>query len=81
MGEAIPQAKMSDEKRAALESGPMIGVTADGMSTGAKVMHPKLGFGRILGVEGYPPNRKFIIDFDEHGEKKMLESMANLQKV
>lgn len=81
MGEAAPQTQLSDAQVDALNKGPMIGVSADGMSTGTKVMHEKLGAGRILGVEGFPPNRKFIVDFDEHGEKKMLESMANLQKI
>lgn len=81
MGSAAPQEGLSDTEINALNKGPMIGVSADGMDTGAKVQHPKLGFGRILGVEGYPPNRKFIVDFEEHGEKKMLESMANLQKL
>lgn len=53
----------------------------DDVNLGTRVFHEKFGYGRVKGIEGQPGTRKLLIAFEKAGEKKLVESMANLRKV
>ncbi len=51
----------------------------DKLDTGMQVEHQRFGFGRIIGMEGSPPNRMATIDFAAVGPKKLLLKFAKLR--
>lgn len=55
---------------------------ADGaFGRGAVVVHPKFGSGRVLSSEGEGNDLKLIVDFERHGQKKLLARYADLKEV
>ncbi|MFW6101321.1 MAG: ATP-dependent helicase, partial [Bacteroidota bacterium] len=46
---------------------------------GMKVEHDRFGRGKILNIEGGPPNTKATIFFNEHGQKQLLLKFAKLK--
>jgi len=44
----------------------------DSVQSGMKVEHSTFGIGKVLRIEGVPPNRKASIFFQEIGEEKQL---------
>jgi DNA helicase-2/ATP-dependent DNA helicase PcrA len=50
------------------------------ISSGSHVRHPKYGVGLVLRREGSGDNVKLTISFPGHGQKKLIEKYANLQK-
>jgi DNA helicase-2/ATP-dependent DNA helicase PcrA len=48
---------------------------------GVKVFHQKFGYGRVKATDGEGPERKVVILFEKAGEKRLLESLANLEIV
>ncbi|MBD3868498.1 MAG: UvrD-helicase domain-containing protein [Acidobacteria bacterium] len=51
----------------------------DDYRTGAAVMHPKFGRGKIIAREGAGKTLKLTIRFDGHGQKKILPSYTSLK--
>ena len=51
----------------------------DTLNMGMKVEHQRFGFGKIIGMEGSPPNRMATIDFSAVGHKKLLLKFAKLR--
>jgi DNA helicase-2/ATP-dependent DNA helicase PcrA len=49
-----------------------------GIAAGMKVYHDRFGNGKVLQVEGVPPNEKAIVFFEGHGNKQLLLKFANL---
>jgi DNA helicase-2/ATP-dependent DNA helicase PcrA len=54
--------------------------SAGAFSPGSHVRHPKYGVGLVLRREGSGDNVKLTISFPGHGQKKLIEKYANLQK-
>lgn len=52
-----------------------------GYGIGARVFHQKFGYGRVKATDGEGPERKVVILFEKAGEKRLLESLANLEIV
>ena len=50
-------------------------------SLGARVKHPKYGFGTILRTEGTGGGMKLTISFSNYGLKKMIAKYASLETV
>lgn len=48
---------------------------------GVRVFHQKFGYGRVKATDGEGPERKVVILFEKAGEKRLLESLANLEVV
>jgi DNA helicase-2/ATP-dependent DNA helicase PcrA len=48
---------------------------------GVRVFHQKFGYGRVKAADGEGPERKVVILFEKAGEKRLLESLANLEIV
>jgi DNA helicase-2/ATP-dependent DNA helicase PcrA len=44
-----------------------------------KVEHDRFGKGKILNIEGGPPNTKATIFFNDHGQKQLLLKYAKLK--
>ena len=66
--------------RAALPEAPQRGIDML-FNAGDKVKHPKFGTGRILEVLKHAADFHVIVVFDGHGTKKLLYSMAGLEKL
>ncbi|MEF8983077.1 MAG: UvrD-helicase domain-containing protein [Bacteroidales bacterium] len=49
------------------------------LQVGMKVEHDRFGKGKILNIEGGPPNTKATIFFNEHGQKQLLLKFAKLK--
>jgi len=49
------------------------------IQTGMQVEHPRFGMGKIINLEGEPPNRKATVFFKEHGQKQLLLKFAKLK--
>jgi DNA helicase-2/ATP-dependent DNA helicase PcrA len=67
---SIPKAK-DQTQRAASDSG---------FTPGSHVTHEKYGRGLVLRREGSGDNVKLTVSFPGHGQKKLIEKYANLQK-
>ena len=50
-------------------------------SAGDSVQHERFGNGKILSIEGQPPNNTATVDFDKEGSKKLLLRFAKLKKI
>jgi DNA helicase II / ATP-dependent DNA helicase PcrA len=50
-------------------------------SVGDSVHHERFGNGKILSIEGQPPNTTATVDFERDGSKKLLMRFAKLKKV
>jgi DNA helicase-2/ATP-dependent DNA helicase PcrA len=49
-------------------------------SVGDSVNHERFGNGKILSLEGHPPNTTATVDFENDGKKKLLLRFAKLKK-
>jgi DNA helicase-2/ATP-dependent DNA helicase PcrA len=49
------------------------------IQAGMQVEHPRFGQGKIINLEGEPPNRKATVFFKEHGQKQLLLKFAKLK--
>lgn len=54
--------------------------TEDGHGPGQRIFHQKFGYGRIRNLEGAGPQQKVVIDFEKAGQKKLLASLAKLER-
>ncbi len=50
-------------------------------SEGDLVRHERFGIGKILSIEGHPPNTTATVDFEQDGSKKLLLRFAKLEKI
>ena len=50
-------------------------------SIGEAVNHERFGNGKIISIEGQPPNTTATVDFERDGSKKLLLRFAKLKKV
>jgi len=76
--------KLQQQKTAVAPHKPAGDFRADdpaGMEAGMQVEHQKFGFGKILNVEGGVHNRIATINFDGHGQKKIMLNYARLRIV
>jgi DNA helicase-2/ATP-dependent DNA helicase PcrA len=48
---------------------------------GSKVEHERFGEGKVLGIDGAPPNTTATVDFKEFGVKKLLLRFAKLKLI
>jgi DNA helicase-2/ATP-dependent DNA helicase PcrA len=48
---------------------------------GDKVQHERFGNGKIISIEGQPPNTTATVEFDNDGKKKLLLRFAKLKKL
>ena len=53
----------------------------EGFSEGDTVNHERFGRGRIINIEGQPPNTAATVEFENSGSKKLLLRFARLQKL
>jgi len=54
---------------------------SNGISLGARVLHPKFGEGTILHFEGQGPNARLQINFDGAGTKWLVSQYARLEVI
>ena len=54
---------------------------ASGLKKGQRVRHAKYGEGTVLMREGDGEDAKLTVIFNRHGMKKLMEKIANLQKI
>ena len=50
-------------------------------SEGDTVQHERFGNGKIITIEGQPPNTTATVDFEKDGRKKLLLRFAKLKKL
>ncbi|MFN8210262.1 MAG: 3'-5' exonuclease [Bacteroidales bacterium] len=50
-------------------------------SEGDSVIHERFGSGVIISIEGEAPNSTALVEFEDHGSKKLLLRFAKLKKV
>ena len=62
---------------------PLPGKETDpsGFSEGDQVQHERFGKGEIITIEGLAPNKTALVEFREHGRKKLLLRFAKLTKL
>ena len=48
---------------------------------GDNVQHERFGNGKIISIEGQPPNTTATVEFNNHGRKKLLLRFAKLKKL
>ena len=48
---------------------------------GDSVEHERFGNGKILSIEGRPPNTTATVEFEKEGSKKLLLRFAKLKKI
>jgi DNA helicase-2/ATP-dependent DNA helicase PcrA len=51
------------------------------LAPGNTVRHERFGKGKILMIEGYPPNQKATVDFETAGRKQLLLKFARLDVI
>lgn len=51
------------------------------LQSGMKVLHERFGEGKVLNIEGNPPNQKATVFFQKFGQKQLLLKFAKLQIV
>lgn len=49
------------------------------LSEGMRIAHERFGVGEVVRLEGSGPNQKAVVQFDRHGEKKLLLKFAKLK--
>jgi DNA helicase-2/ATP-dependent DNA helicase PcrA len=57
------------------------GTDASGFSEGDLVSHDRFGDGKIISIEGRPPNTTASVEFKNEGTKKLLLRFAKLRKL
>jgi DNA helicase-2/ATP-dependent DNA helicase PcrA len=57
------------------------GTDPSGFAEGDTVQHERFGAGKIVSIEGQPPNTTATVDFDKEGSKKLLLRFAKLKKL
>jgi DNA helicase-2/ATP-dependent DNA helicase PcrA len=60
---------------------PFTGTDPSIFSEGDSVQHERFGIGKILSIEGQPPNTTATVNFDKEGSKKLLLRFAKLMKI
>jgi DNA helicase-2/ATP-dependent DNA helicase PcrA len=50
-------------------------------SEGDEVQHERFGYGKIITIEGQPPNIMALVEFKKDGRKKLLLRFAKLRKI
>jgi DNA helicase II / ATP-dependent DNA helicase PcrA len=60
---------------------PFNGTDPSIFSVGDSVEHDRFGNGRILSIEGKPPNTTATVEFSREGSKKLLLRFAKLRKI
>lgn len=60
---------------------PFNGTDPSLFSVGDSVQHERFGDGKILSIEGMPPNTTATVVFDKEGSKKLLLRFAKLKKI
>ncbi|MEI6186509.1 MAG: hypothetical protein WCP43_04810, partial [Dehalococcoidia bacterium] len=63
----------------ALQQQPAAGLVA--INPGDRVRHAKFGDGQVIGVRATAQDSEVIVAFEERGVKKLLLSMAALEKI
>lgn len=51
------------------------------ISEGSMVVHKRFGNGKVIAIDGNPPNTTATVDFEKHGVKKLLLRFAKLKLV
>ncbi len=62
-------------------AGPIRETECNGISLGARVLHPNFGEGTILHFEGQGPNARLQINFDGAGTKWLVSQYARLEVI
>ena len=60
---------------------PFTGSDSSLFSEGDTVEHERFGKGKIISIEGKPPNTTASVDFENGGSKKLLLRFAKLRKL
>ena len=78
----INEERLKKIGKATVVSGtPFTGTDASLFSEGDPVQHERFGIGKILSIEGQPPNTTATVEFDKEGSKKLLLRFAKLKKL
>jgi DNA helicase-2/ATP-dependent DNA helicase PcrA len=68
------------EKSVSIPQNIYNGTNPSEFSEGDSVEHERFGKGKIISIEGEPPNTTASVDFENHGRKKLLLRFAKLKK-
>jgi DNA helicase-2/ATP-dependent DNA helicase PcrA len=68
-------------KGGAVAEMPFNGTNPSVFSVGDTVHHERFGNGKIMSVEGQPPNTTATVDFERDGNKKLLLRFAKLKRI
>jgi DNA helicase-2/ATP-dependent DNA helicase PcrA len=68
-------------KTETLSSVPFTASDSSLFSEGDTVQHERFGNGKIISIEGQPPNTTATVDFEKEGSKKLLLRFAKLRKM
>jgi DNA helicase-2/ATP-dependent DNA helicase PcrA len=52
-----------------------------GFAPGLRVSHPTFGDGLILETQARHHDRELLVNFDHHGQKRLLASMSRLKLI
>jgi DNA helicase II / ATP-dependent DNA helicase PcrA len=81
--EGSPQNTFLNQKKLVkIEKAPDKATDADnsqGLMAGMDVEHERFGEGKVISIEGNPPNVKATVLFKEHGQKQLLLKFARLK--
>ena len=78
----INEERLKKIGKATVVSGtPFTGTDSSLFSEGDPVQHERFGIGKILSIEGQPPNTTATVEFDKEGSKKLLLRFAKLKKL
>jgi len=69
------------EKRIHASNVPFTGSDSSLFSEGDTVQHERFGNGKIVSIEGEPPNTTATVQFEKEGSKKLLLRFAKLKKL
>jgi DNA helicase-2/ATP-dependent DNA helicase PcrA len=67
-------------KQESSSSAPFMGSDSSLFAQGDSVEHERFGRGKIISIEGQPPNTTATVDFEKEGSKKLLLRFAKLKK-
>jgi DNA helicase II / ATP-dependent DNA helicase PcrA len=68
-------------KRISVSDIPFTGSDSSLFSVGDTVQHERFGNGKIISIEGQPPNTTATVQFEKEGSKKLLLRFAKLKKL
>ena len=60
---------------------PFVGSDSSLFTQGDTVEHERFGKGKIISIEGQPPNTTATVEFEKEGSKKLLLRFAKLKKI